>query len=230
MIDNQIILPCITVPTGDLVLEKPKLEDLRKPIAESPFEFRKETESEHPQPDLELWKALGEGELLLDILTHFYNQVYHDPRLSPFFEKTTKDRAIGKQYNFLQEIMTGEKVFFGSYPRSAHHWMIIDDELFDYRNDLLEKSMVHHDLGEKWRKRWRALDEHYKLMIVKSRKWPNIIGDVIVPVGKFETMTAEMDMVCDRCFEEIPAGSPVRYHQDEAQIYCQKCALLEENQ
>ena len=212
---------------GDLNLEKPKLEDLRKPIAESPYEFRKEEDWEHPKPDPELWEALKNGELLLEVLTHFYHGVYQDEKLSSFFQNTSIDRAIGKQFNFLQEIMTGEKVFFGSYPRSAHHWMIIDNELFDYRNDLMEASMIHCGVEEQWRERWRKIDEHYRDMIVKTRKWPNIIGDVLVPIVGFEIMTADMDMVCDRCYDEIPAGTKVRFHKEEAQVYCQKCALLE---
>lgn len=226
LVQNRIILPCITFPKSDMMLTSPSYHDLMRPLYESPYEFKTETDSDHPEPDLELWSALKNGELLLHILTDFYTKVYQDDKLAPFFESTSIDRAIGKQYNFLQQIFTGEKVFFGFYPRTAHHWMIIDDALFDYRNDLLEASMKAFDLPEEFRKRWRSIDEHYRPMIVKSRKWPKIIGDVVVPVGSFEVITAEMDMVCDGCMKEIPMGSQVRYHTDEARAYCTDCALL----
>lgn len=228
LIASHIFLPCITVPRTDMVLAAPTRQDLQKTLQEeSPFELREETPMENPEPDAELWEALGNGKLLLQILTHFYTRVYTDKRLVPFFKATTIDRAIGKQYSFLQELMTGEKVHFGFYPRTAHHWMVIDEDLFNYREDILEESMKTCGLAANYRARWRKIDECYKEMLIKTHPWPKIIGDVLIPTGGFEVMEAEIDMVCDVCQEAIPAGSKLRYHKEEGQVYCEKCAVLE---
>jgi len=230
LIENGIILPCVSIPESDMMLAPPAKEDLtrKNSIEDSPYEFREEEKHEHPNPDLELWKKLDEGTLLLEILTDFYTNAYQDTRLAPFFKSTSIDRAIGKQYNFLQQIITGEKVYFGFYPRSAHHWMVIDDELFDYREELLEQSMIKCGLEEKYRKRWRfGIDEPYRKMILKTRPWPKIIGDLTVPLSGFEVVEADFDMICDKCFSEILQGTKIRYHQEEGSIYCNSCAGLE---
>lgn len=230
LIENHLILPCVTHPISDMTLVAPTREDLiKKPQQESPYEFREEEKWEHPQPDAELWSALHEGELMLEIITDFYTKVYQDPKLAPFFKSTSIDRAIGKQFNFLKEIISGEPVYFGFYPRTAHHWMVIDEELFKYREDLLEESMLTCGLAPDMAKKWRALDEHYKAMIIKSRPWPKIIGDVLVPLAGFDIMDADFDMLCDVCQTEIPMGTKFRYHQDEGTVYCHGCAMLEAN-
>lgn len=228
LIENKIILPCITKPISDMQLMPPSREDLMKQnVGESPYEYRDEEDWEHPEADPELWKALKEGELLTEILTDFYTKVYVDPLLSPFFKSTSIDRAIGKQYSFLEEIITGNKVFFGFHPRSGHHWMVIDEEMFKYREDLLEESMLNCGLAPDMAKRWRAMDEYYKEMIIKSRPWPKIVGNVLVPLKGFDIMDADFDMLCDVCQSEIPMGTKFRYHQDEGQVYCHACAQLQ---
>ena len=98
-------------------------------------------------PNLELWAALGHGEKLTAILTEFYTLAFSDPLLSPFFRDVTKQRLIGKQYNFMYEILTGEPVYFGERPRNAHHWMVISDDLFNYRETLLAQVERRHGLS-----------------------------------------------------------------------------------
>ncbi len=225
--ENRIVLPCICIPETDMVLAVPSPSDLRqKALEKSPYELRNESHDEHPRPDPELWKALDEGALLLEILTEFYFEVYRDIRLSPFFAHTTIDRAIGKQYNFLEEIITGKMVYFGAYPRNAHHWMVISNELFDYRENLLEKVMLKFGLPEVYRKRWRNIHEHYRSRMVKEYPWPKIVGGQVIPLGNFEEMVSEIEMVCDQCQNEVLEGSMIRYHPQEGQVYCKTCAGL----
>jgi truncated hemoglobin YjbI len=95
-------------------------------------------------PDPDLWEALGRGKLLRAILEDFYGRVYRDPRLLPFFHKVTIERAIDKQYAFLADVFTGRRDYFGLKPFNAHHWMVISDELFDYRERSIEDCMRRH--------------------------------------------------------------------------------------
>ncbi|GEM_PF-6057647 len=223
---DQILL-CISRAKTDLVLDDLAIDLGKFKEIESEYEYREELKCEIPKPDLELWGALDNGKLLLKILTHFYSKVYEDERLAPFFHSTTLDRAIGKQYNFLQELITGEKIYFGSYPRTAHHWMVIDEDLFEYRESLLRESMVEFGLPEPMIRRWRALHDAFKSMIVKKHTWPKIIDGTVVPIVGFETMTAEFDMLCDSCQHEICSGESIGYHQEDAKVYCKKCADLQ---
>ncbi|MDH4133672.1 MAG: FAD-binding oxidoreductase, partial [Gammaproteobacteria bacterium] len=177
-----------------------------------------------PKPDPELWAALGQGDLLTLILTDFYTRVYDDPRLNPFFHGITKQRSIEKQFSFLQQVMTGEKCYFGDRPRNAHHWMVISDELFDYREDIMIDCLRRHGLSETMIRRWRAMEEGYRTDIVKTAAWPRRLGDIELPLDGFGEETMSAATLCDSCQREINVGEKVRYHLRLGTTYCAECA------
>ncbi len=177
----------------------------------------------YPDPDPELWSALDEGLLLTRILTDFYNKVYEDPRLSKFFDGIGKQRAIEKQYSFLYKVFTGEDIYFGESPHTAHHWMVISDELFDYREELMAASMRKYDFPERLIRRWRALHERYREDIIKSEPFPKVIDGVALPLDGFGVLDLDLGGVCDICDEEIPRGGSARYHKRLGTVYCHHC-------
>jgi len=186
------------------------------------MEFVEEV-SEYPQPDPELWAVLENGKLLPPILTEFYSLVYEDQQLSPFFHGVTKQRAIEKQYSFLHQVFTGEKVYFGDRPRNAHHWMVISEELFDYREELMEGCLRRHGLAETYVKRWRAMEETYRKQIVKTRPWPKIVNGIRYPLDGFEQIEITVGSICDGCHEEVKPGDKVNYHVRLGTIFCNHC-------
>ena len=148
-------------------------------------------------PNPELWANLGNGERLTAILNEFYTLAFSDPRLGPYFKDVTKQRVIEKQYNFLYEILTGEPVYFGERPRNAHHWMVISDELFEYREDLLAEVERRHGLDEQSIRQWRALNEAFRKQIVKNKPIPKKVGGIAFPLEGYETLTLSVGSVCD---------------------------------
>lgn len=177
----------------------------------------------YPEPDLELWQGLEEGRLLSKILIEFYNRVYEDPLLSPFFAGVTKQRLIEKQYNFMCQVLTGQDVYFGERPRNAHHWMVISDELLDHREELMESCLRHFEVPEYLIRRLRAIEEIYREDIVKNRPWKKILFGKEVPVEGFDDMTLDDATLCDGCQQEIPAGARVQYHLRLGKVYCESC-------
>lgn len=188
----------------------------------------KQPEVEFPDPDPELWAALGEGALLSKILPEFYTRVYADPHLSPFFKNVTKQRLIEKQYSFLKRAITGELCYFGERPRNAHHWMVISDELFDYRNDLLRQVAREHGLSEKWLRRWEKVEEAYRPDIVKDRPWPRVMDGVEMAHDGFGELVLEDGTLCNSCGQEINKGQSVRYHLRTGETFCADCAALKD--
>ena len=75
------------------------------------------------------------------VLATFYDKVYADPELRPFFERVTMDRIIGKQFAFLKQHIKGEPGFLGEQPHNSHSWMVITDALFDHRHNLMLQAM-----------------------------------------------------------------------------------------
>ncbi len=217
--DEGCFLPCLCRPVDDMVIAaRPKRSRDR---CATPSE--EETESGVHSPDPEMWQALGEGSVLRAILEDFYSRVYEDPRLSPFFHGVTMKRAIEKQFLFLRQKFTGEKVYFGDRPRNAHHWMVISNELFDYRESIMLDCLRRHGLPEQLVERWRALENSFRSDIVKDKPWNRKIGDIEIPVSGFDEVNLDVGSLCDSCGNEIDAGVTVRYHLRLGNVYCPDC-------
>ena len=185
--------------------------------------IRRVERRKYPDPDPGLWEGLGKGRLLSKVLVDFYNRVYEDPLLSPFFEGVTKQRLIEKQYNFMRRVLTGEEVYFGERPRNAHHWMVISNELFNHRENLMESCLRRYGVPEYLVRRLRAIEETYREDIVKDKPWKKILFGKEVPVEGFDEMTLDDATLCDSCRQEIPAGSHIQYHVRLGKVYCQSC-------
>lgn len=180
-------------------------------------------ETAYPEPDLEIWEALGKGKKLNKILDDFYTIVYDDERLSPFFANVTKQRSIEKVYLFLRQVFTGDKVYIGDRPRNAHHWMVISDDLFDYREEIMMQCLRNNNIPENIIRRWRAIEEKFRPDIVKDKAWNKIVDGVERPVDGYEEMTLDCGAMCDSCHQPIDSGTKVRYHVRLGEVYCASC-------
>ncbi len=201
------------------------LRDLRKAkrgvtqSSDEPAETAK-----YPPTDPELWKALREGPLLSEILTDFYTRVYQDDKLASFFDGVTKQRLIEKQYLFMRQILTGEKIYFGDRPRNTHHWMVVSDDLFDYRSHIMKSCLRGHGLSEAMVRRYMAVEEFYRADIVKPAPIPRLVGDIERPLEGFDELVMDVGTLCDVCQREVAAGEKVIYHVRLGKIYCADCS------
>jgi ferredoxin-NADP reductase len=182
------------------------------------------TAKHKPMPDPEMWAALREGELLTTILTEFYTRVFEDSQLAPYFRGVTKQRLIEKVYSFMRSLFTGEKIFFGDNPRNAHHWMVISDELFDYREAMMTAVLRRHGLPEHLVRRWNGIEETFRGDIVKSSPRVKIMAGVEMPLDGYGEMAVTVGTLCDGCANEIHPGERVRYHLRLGSTYCRNCA------
>ncbi|MCL7714348.1 2Fe-2S iron-sulfur cluster-binding protein [Stenotrophomonas mori] len=177
-------------------------------------------------PDPELWAALACGPGLRHALERFYDRVYEDERLSPFFTRVPKERIVSKQYSFLSDLFSGKRDFFGLKPYNAHHWMVISDELFDHHETLLAAALRDHGLAEHLIHRIGGLLERFRAEIVKPVARGMVIDGRQLPLQVDEVETLDLDGVCDGCGGEIPAGRPVRYQHRLGTLHCAGCAGL----
>lgn len=175
-------------------------------------------------PDPELWDALDRGPGLRRALDTFYARVYADARLSPFFEGLPIEQVIVKQWSFLADLMSGRRDYFGLKPYNAHHWMVISDELFDYREAMFEQVLRDQGLTEPLIRRWEALHERFRAEIVKPVARGMIIDGAEQPLRNHEVEVMEIDSVCDGCGEEIAAGRRARYQHRLGTLHCEACA------
>lgn len=185
------------------------------------------SETRYPEPDPELWEALDQGKKLNSILKDFYDIVYDDPYLSPYFHNTTKQRSVEKVSLFMRQLLSGEKVYIGDRPRNAHHWMVISDEIFDYRESIMESCLRKHGLPEHLLQRWLAIEELFRPDIVKQKPWNKVVNGIELPVDGYDEIVLECGSLCDSCQSEIDAGTTVRYHLRLGKIYCPDCMSSE---
>jgi truncated hemoglobin YjbI len=171
-----------------------------------------------------MWNALRQGEGLNEILHDFYTRVYEDPRLLPFFHGITKQRSIEKQYLFLRQIFTGEKVYFGDRPRNAHHWMVISGELFDYREGIMKSCLARYGLADDLIRRWIAVENSFRNDIVKSAPFSKVMNGVELPLDGFGEAILEVGTLCDGCGREINPPEKVSYHLRLGNTYCASCS------
>jgi len=175
-------------------------------------------------PDPELWDVLGRGPGLTAILQDFYGRAFADPRLAPFFHNVTQQRAIEKQYEFLSSLFSGDRKYFGLNPFNAHHWMVISDELFDYRERLMEQVMRAHGLTDDHIRRWGRVHELFRREIVKSTPRGLILGGVEQQAEGYSEETALVATICDGCSSEMPEGTHGRMHVRTGKFFCTGCA------
>jgi ferredoxin-NADP reductase/ferredoxin/truncated hemoglobin YjbI len=209
------------VPPAEIFADPFELQDKRRQartVKAAPAGPR----SELP-PDPELWQALNEGALLSEVLTDFYTRVFEDARLAPYFRAVTKQRLIEKVYSFMRAQITGERSYFGDRPRNAHHWMVISDELFDYRESLMTDCLRRHGLAQTMIERLQTIEESFRPDIVKPEAWPRIVNGIELPLDGFGDMAIEVGSLCDGCQQEIAVGTRVRYHLRLGTTYCPDC-------
>ncbi len=173
--------------------------------------------------DAEMWEALQQGPRLTAILADFYTRVFEDPRLNPFFRGTSKERMVEKQYLFLRQQFSGEKVYSGCRPRNAHHWMLISDELYDHREALLETVLRDHQFPTHLIERWLAMDNSFRADIVKHVPWKRVIDGVELPMDGIGETVLQAGTLCDACGAGIEPGTRVRYHLRHGTTWCPSC-------
>lgn len=217
--DRGYFLACQCVPLTDMEIAPPM-----QPARNASALPGRNAGRDYPPPDLDLWTALRDGEMLMAVLQDFYERVFRDPKLSPFFDGVTRQRSIEKQYMFMRQVLTGEKIYFGDRPRNAHHWMVISDELFDYRADIMLACLREHGLPETMVHRFHDVEEFYRRDIVKSEPIAKQVGDVKLPLNGFEELVMDVGTLCDACEREVSAGEKVIYHVRIGKVYCSGCS------
>ena len=174
-------------------------------------------------PDPELWAALDHGPGLTRILEAFYTRVLADARLAPFFHKITKQRLVEKQFSFLSDLIRGRADYFGERPFNAHHWMVISDELFDYREEIFFEVVAAHGLPRHLAARWAAIHELFRREIVKAAPRGQWLDGTEHVKPAYESIALDLDTMCDTCFGEIPAGTTLRHHLRTGEVFCADC-------
>lgn len=129
--------------------------------------------------DKTLYDRLGGKNTFIKVHKLFYDKAYAHPWLSKFFTDKPQEVLENQQTDFMVQLMGGPKAYGGKSPKSAHQHILISDELFELRAQLLSDSIRECGISDALRAEWLDADRTFKRALVKqtesecSRSYPN---------------------------------------------------------
>ena len=118
--------------------------------------------------DKTLYDRLGGKHAFIKVHKIFYDKAYAHPWLSKYFTDKPQEILESQQTDFMVQLMGGPKAYAGKTPKSAHQHMMISEELFELRSQLLSESIKEAGIHDKLRAEWLAADATLKRALVKS--------------------------------------------------------------
>jgi len=118
--------------------------------------------------DKTLFERLGGKETFINVHKIFYDKAYAHSWLSKYFTDKPQELLENQQTDFMIQIMGGPKLYSGKVPKSAHQHMLITDELFELRAQLLSDSIIEAGINDELREEWIAADATFQRALVKS--------------------------------------------------------------
>ena len=114
------------------------------------------------------FERIGGREVILRVSKVFYDKVYQHPWIGQYFASIPQEHIEEQQTDFMQGALNGPREFRGRLPADAHQHMVIDDELFELRNQLLKEAMQEVGIEPELQEIWLRIDEAFRKVIVKS--------------------------------------------------------------
>ena len=118
--------------------------------------------------DKTLYDRLGGKPTFIKVHKIFYDKAYADPWLRKYFTDKPQIVLENQQTDFMVQIMGGPKAYGGKSPKSAHQHMVITDELFELRADLLSQSIKEAGIRDELREEWLDADRTFKRALEKK--------------------------------------------------------------
>lgn len=111
---------------------------------------------------------LGGKEMLAKISKDFYDRVYAHPWIGQYFKDVPQNVIESQQVDFMNDILGGEPCYCGKLPIPAHKHMMITEELFDMRQQLLNQAFVSVGASEDLVKAWLKVDNAFRGRLIKQ--------------------------------------------------------------
>jgi len=118
--------------------------------------------------DKTLYDRLGGRAVFEKVHRIFYNRVYVHDWLGKYFAGKPQVNLENQQTDFMIQLMGGPKVYGGKAPKFAHQHMMISEELFELRAQMLSDAIRDAGVADDLSREWLAADAVLKKSIVKS--------------------------------------------------------------
>ena len=115
-----------------------------------------------------LFDRIGGEATISNVHETFYDKLYAHPWLSKYFTQRPREHLVRQQNLYFVQLMGGPKRYCGQAPHNAHQFMMITEELFDLRSQLLSDAIKENGVSDECREEWLALNDVFKKVIVKK--------------------------------------------------------------
>ena len=114
------------------------------------------------------FEKMGGRSSLIIINKIFYDKVYKHPWLKQFFEQIPQQHIEDQQVDFMQKVLGGENLYVGKSPPVAHMHIMINDDIFQVRKELLKEAFFEANAKPELISKWLTLDDSFKRVIFKD--------------------------------------------------------------
>ncbi len=118
--------------------------------------------------DKSLYDRLGGKQTLERVHKTFYDLAYAHPWLSKYFTDKPQRVLEEQQTDFMSYLIGGPNRYAGKTPKMAHQHMVITEELFEVRRQLLSDAIKQERISDALREEWLAADGALKKALVKK--------------------------------------------------------------
>ena len=112
--------------------------------------------------------AIGGREVVLRVHKIFYGKVYAHPWLKGFFAGVDRAYQENQRTDFTVGLFGGPREYSGRLPNKAHPHLMVTDEVFDIRHDLLRQAINEAGIDKDLAAIWLDRDELFRKVIVKT--------------------------------------------------------------
>jgi len=98
----------------------------------------------------------------------FYDKLYADPWLGKFFVGIDQKHIESQQTDFMTMLFGGPKAYNGRMPIDAHEHIMISEELFAARRELLRQSLHEAGISSAEIEDWLRIDLAFKKVLIKK--------------------------------------------------------------
>lgn len=98
--------------------------------------------------------------------TEFYELVYEDQWFKKIFRNIQQEIITSQQIDFMVASFGGPRLYSGRMPKDAHPQIWIDENMWDYRENLLKQAFQKVGTPQDIRDKWLKIDEAFKHAII----------------------------------------------------------------
>lgn len=115
-----------------------------------------------------MFEEMGGRAAIEKVTDAFYDKVYADAWLGPFFDGIPRTHIQSQQNDFMQAALGGRSGYSGKTPPTAHQHIYITEEMFEARQAHLKSAFKECHTSEKMVERWLAIEDAFRGRLVKS--------------------------------------------------------------